>query len=276
MNIKPDLEKLSEILRLFANVCNININIVDKNMQYIYSDKMIYNEYCHEIHKTEKGKKLCEKSDLCLFKECNKTGGIQTHICHAGLIDIAVPIEWNGEICGYIILGQMKCDKDFNSVQNCLKYLEVDWEKMRKCYEELEFFDYDKLNNVMKLTVIFSKYIIMENILRFEVTDIAEAACTYINNNFDRDMSIGDILKEVCTSPNTLYKAFRDKFECTPGEYINKTRVNKSVPMLLYTEQSIEEISGKVGFSDASYYSKVFKREYGCPPIKYRQQHKKL
>ena len=42
--------------------------------------------------------------------------------------------------------------------------------------------------------------------------------------------------------------------------------------LLAKTNLSIEEISQRVGFSSASYYSKMFKKQIGVAPLKYRKE----
>ena len=55
-------------------------------------------------------------------------------------------------------------------------------------------------------------------------------------------------------------------------EHLNKKGIEWSEQLLLCTDLSIEEISLAVGFSSASYYSKLFKNEKGISPLKFRQQ----
>ena len=47
----------------------------------------------------------------------------------------------------------------------------------------------------------------------------------------------------------------------------------KSIEYLTKTDLSMDEISLKVGFSSASYYSKIFKKLKGISPLKYKKIH---
>ena len=53
-----------------------------------------------------------------LLKKCKETKQTQKHVCHAGLIDIAIPIIYENSIIGYIILGQIKTEKTFESLKH--------------------------------------------------------------------------------------------------------------------------------------------------------------
>ena len=54
-------------------------------------------------------------------------------------------------------------------------------------------------------------------------------------------------------------------------EYINEYRVEKAAILLLGTSESISYVSSLVGFDDANYFSRVFKKIKGMSPGKYRK-----
>ena len=274
MDIKWNWEKLSDVFRTFSNVCNVNISIVNKDMEPVNSDWFVNNAYCEAIQKSKHGKKLCTSSDRCLFKMCDQTKSAQMHMCHAGLIDIAIPIVQNDEILGYIILGQIKCDNDFNNVIDNILFGYDDISQIERYYNELPLFDYDKIQSMIKLSSILSEYIALKNMYFFEKNDLINLAEEYIIENLDKNISIEVLVRELCTSKTTLYRAFKNQYNLTPGEYINIKRVRKSESLLVRTNDSIEKISETVGFSAASYYSKVFKKIHGISPLKSRKQNR--
>ncbi|EGG34923.1 response regulator transcription factor [Paenibacillus sp. HGF5] len=56
------------------------------------------------------------------------------------------------------------------------------------------------------------------------------------------------------------------------SEYLNKIRLEKAMELLLTTELTISEISASVGYSDQSYFTKVFKKQTGISPSQFRRQ----
>ena len=193
MEIKWDLTKLSSILKAFVNVCHMNINVVDSNIKYFDRSHYEHNAYCSEIQKSPKCQELCIHSDKCLFEKCRKSGKFEMQTCPAGLIDIAIPIMWSGEHIGYIVLGQVKINADFNYVAERLAPLDLNMDKMKKYYDELPLFDYNKINDIITLSTIFSKYILMENIFKLESNNIIAATISYIDENLTENLSIQDI-----------------------------------------------------------------------------------
>ncbi|MDQ0493756.1 response regulator transcription factor [Paenibacillus brasilensis] len=57
------------------------------------------------------------------------------------------------------------------------------------------------------------------------------------------------------------------------SEYLNKIRVEKAAELLRSGTMSISDISTTVGYSDPSYFTKVFKKMTGYSPSQYRRDH---
>ena len=85
-------------------------------------------------------------------------------------------------------------------------------------------------------------------------------------------MTIEKISKGINVSKSVLYRLFHSHFGKTLGSFLNSKRIEYARSLLLDTSMSIEEISEEAGFSSASYFSKVFKKEVGISPLKYRKK----
>ena len=53
------------------------------------------------------------------------------------------------------------------------------------------------------------------------------------------------------------------------AEYINTVRINHACALMDKGERGVAEIAARVGFRDALYFSKVFKRNVGISPSAY-------
>ena len=140
MNINYDIEKLSRVAMDFYNSTGVNISILDKDFSPL-TPEGIHNEYCKHIHCIKKGKESCVVSDRRLLEKAAETKSAQMHICHAGLTDVAVPILYESEIVGYIILGQMKQTADFTP--------KADYASMVNYYHELPLYSEDKIKSIV-------------------------------------------------------------------------------------------------------------------------------
>ncbi|MBR4721385.1 MAG: helix-turn-helix transcriptional regulator [Clostridia bacterium] len=57
-------------------------------------------------------------------------------------------------------------------------------------------------------------------------------------------------------------------FHIPPMKYKKLLRLEKAHELLLSKEYSVKEVSNIVGYDDVSYFSKIFKKNYGYPPTK--------
>ena len=99
---------------------------------------------------------------------------------------------------------------------------------------------------------------------------IITGVVSYIRNNYMHRITLDDTAAHVYLSPSYLSKIFKDEMQTTFNAYLNSVRVEKSKTILLSNTLSISEVSDLVGFTDQSYFNKVFKKHVGITPKKYR------
>ncbi|AEE95683.1 AraC family transcriptional regulator [Mahella australiensis] len=96
-----------------------------------------------------------------------------------------------------------------------------------------------------------------------------ENAVDYINEHYDTPITIADLAECAGLSPTYFEAEFKRIMGCTPIEYINNLRIDRSIELLLAGNYTIGEIAEKVGFSDIFYFSRVFKNKKGVSPTNY-------
>ena len=101
-------------------------------------------------------------------------------------------------------------------------------------------------------------------------------AIKFINNNFNKDISLDDTAKHIGVSSSYLSRTFKD--DCGKGfnEYLNMVRVGKAKLYLNNEEIKLKSIIYKVGFNNYNYFFKVFKNITGMTPVEYRNKHRKI
>lgn len=97
----------------------------------------------------------------------------------------------------------------------------------------------------------------------------------YIQGNIYRHMTVGELAKHFHYHPDTLTRLFKSKRKQTLKAYIRQCKVDSSKNLLTNTHYAIETIAEMYGFTDRTYYSKVFKKVVGVSPTTYRKQHPK-
>ena len=80
------------------------------------------------------------------------------------------------------------------------------------------------------------------------------------------DRPMREIYREINLSAAHAGTLFRQAFDVTPVGYRNNLRLRKARELLVSSNLNVSEVAFEVGFSDALYFSRVFRRIYGATP----------
>lgn len=99
-------------------------------------------------------------------------------------------------------------------------------------------------------------------------------ALTYIEHNFQNDITIEDIAS-VCGLNRTYFgKIFKEALGKTPQEFLVNYRMLKAAELLKLTHLSIGDIGITVGYANQMHFSRAFKNCYGVSPREWRNQNR--
>lgn len=95
---------------------------------------------------------------------------------------------------------------------------------------------------------------------------------SFIEKNMDDESlnpnSISDYLG---ISKATLYRKLKDLTDKTPSEFVRLIRIEYASKLLITTKLTVSEIMFKSGFSNKSYFYRVFAKQFNLSPKDYRQ-----
>lgn len=93
----------------------------------------------------------------------------------------------------------------------------------------------------------------------------------FLHENFTESFTLEEIAKIADVHPVHLSRVFREKFDCTIGEYVRRLRVEFASKQIALTENSLSEIAHAAGFADQSHLNKTFKTVFGLTPAEHRK-----
>lgn len=97
---------------------------------------------------------------------------------------------------------------------------------------------------------------------------------TYLERNYDRDLTLDDLEKELHLSKFYMTKIFKEVTGTTIFQYLYHLRVNQAKIKLLSKQRlKIIDICHQTGFKHPAHFSRVFKQLVGCTPNEYRSLH---
>lgn len=101
--------------------------------------------------------------------------------------------------------------------------------------------------------------------------DLMHKAVEYLHANFSQCVDLQSVAAHLRISPSYFSKVFKEEMGLSFVHYLNQIRVDRSKHLLRDRSVSLVEISGRVGFEDQSYFTKVFKKVAGMSPGRYRK-----
>ena len=95
----------------------------------------------------------------------------------------------------------------------------------------------------------------------------------YINRNlYSKELKAETVAKTFFVNPCYFSVLFKKNMNVSFKEYLNYERIKKASELLDDTDLLIKEIADAVGFSDALYFGKVFKKYRIVSPLEYRNR----
>jgi len=106
-------------------------------------------------------------------------------------------------------------------------------------------------------------------------SELTRQIADYLVANYTGNITREEIAAEMRVSADYVSRVFRKETGMTPWQYLARYRILQAQRMLLTTDLSITEIASATGFNDVAYFVRVFHRETGKAPQRYRKSIRK-
>lgn len=146
---------------------------------------------------------------------------------------------------------------------------------------ELDFLNYSELKERFEnfeslCSFLYDIFIYMKQMNSLPVHEGDIQACfaqmvKYIDHHFQHKLYLKDLSIKFYINQVYCCQLFKKTLGRTFSEYVTDLRIKKACELLKNTDLSIEEIATKVGYSDYYYFNKVFKKQCGITPTKFRK-----
>ncbi len=273
MLIEFDNEKLKSAMLDYYYTTGMNISV-------FYEDYSLFgyaknnNEYCGLIQSSAGGLKECLDTSKSLMERSRSSGRTEYTVCHAGLVEIVIPIIYEGNTVGYMMLGHVREAWGDFDIEEALAGMPVDIEVARNIYISLPSFDKERMSATVRIAEMLVKFMLYENMFRIKKSYFDEAK-RYIYDNLGEKLTAKRIYDAIHVSKSTLYAAIKDATGQSVNDYITGIKLDRSKELLSESEISINDISNMLGFSNVTYFTKFFKKHVGIAPTAFRKKFSK-
>lgn len=115
-------------------------------------------------------------------------------------------------------------------------------------------------------TLFFSEGVI------FVYEEVVQKSIAFIEQHLDKNLSLDVLAKEMGFSKFHFHRIFKKYVGKNTAEYIHHRKIAYAANLLLYTGERILDIALLTGFESQEAFTRSFKKSYGLPPAKYREQ----
>lgn len=101
-------------------------------------------------------------------------------------------------------------------------------------------------------------------------------AVEYIMQNYDQEIKLVHIASHIGMNESYLSHLFKKETGYGFTDFINNVRIKRAKDLLRLGDMNINEVSSCIGYTNPSYFSKVFKQIVGRSPIEYKKESKNI
>lgn len=94
---------------------------------------------------------------------------------------------------------------------------------------------------------------------------------SYLEQNYKMPIRLADLAKEEGVSPTHLSHFISEHFGMTFQEYLNNVRFEHAVRIIGNPALTLSEVSAECGFSELKYMTRMFEKQLGVKPARFRE-----
>ncbi|WP_386697977.1 arabinose operon transcriptional regulator AraC [Lonepinella sp. MS14436] len=94
--------------------------------------------------------------------------------------------------------------------------------------------------------------------------------CSFINEQLAEPLEIDTLAQQVYLSSSRLSHLFKQQMGVSLVQYKEMQRITEAKKLLYFSNMSVSTIAKSIGYDDALYFSKVFKKHTALSPIQFR------
>ena len=272
------MEELKTATKDFYNMTGIKIALYDEMRRHLHTYPAQMCDFCRYVRRDPALAGKCLDCDRLGFDTCDKTRRPYIYRCHMGLSEAVMPICEGGEIIGYMMMGQILCEGDRSRVEEAILALSA-----QNTPERGEFYGglaqlrsvsrefVDSALNVMSMCVC---YLHSNKIIQRGTEDLRSRLCAYVERHYTEPLSVSELCRKLYLSKSKLYDLSVECFGMGVSDHVRQLRIEKAKKLLERTQKPVAQIAAEVGFQDANFFTRSFKKAVGQTPKEYRNSQK--
>ena len=265
-----DKKEIVEVLRSLHRITGFRVSLHGASYEEIAAFPEEKCSFCRLVQRDREDLDRCIECDTFACKTALERRDTYIYKCRYGLTEAISPLYNFGQLTGFLMMGQTVDSKGDLKTTELLFNSRRPGEDATEVISEIPLTNRELIDSYVRIMTVCAKYLTLSNAVTVQRPTLTEEAKSYIRDNYDKKLSLGEICDHLACSKSTLVKVFREECGRTVGAYITDVRVAEAEQLLKNGRQSVSEIARITGFCDQSYFSKVFFARHGITPTDYR------
>ena len=263
--LKPDVQKIFDH---FSSCFNIRIIFYSPNGEMLNVGlNSADSSYYQLIRNNLSGKNACLDMDKCKRDEAALKRSMICYKCHAGLMEAIMPIYSSGRLLGFVVIGQFRSDTEIPFDIKHHWASDYGDDELESAYASLPFVPQEQVDHILGLFSILVEYIVSQRMVSLNGSLLLQQIISYMEFNIYRDISLDEVSAAVGKSNSTISHLFKQQLGKSFKKSLTQIRLDKAEELILANPNvKLQEIAEKVGYSDALYFSRIYRQNRGFPP----------
>ena len=273
-------EKLKNLAALLGNmhrITGLKFALLDEQAREVYTASY-QTAFCSQLKRAPGGFQRCTSCDREMLCRATHSDGMYQYRCHAGLVEVAVPVTEGGRTVATILFGQLLDNTP----------LELQWQRtrdlcawhpavdtLRSAFYTLRTLSTEEIRACAEVVHACVSEVRLQGLLEQVVQTDGDRLLSYIDRYYATDLSLDTLSHALSIGKTKLCAIAVQEGGMTVSRLIASRRVAVARRMLEHSDESIQQIAEAVGIPDDNYFSKVFKSIEGITPSAYRKQARK-
>lgn len=268
------LDSLEELLTDFYTVTHHQVGLFDLQANRLLCIPPEAHDFCQLVQSSSQGKSLCRQCDRTGCAKAIETGTLVCHPCHAGLLEICAPIRHQEKIVGFLMFGHLidenSPEQTWPRVSSRCRNYGIPEKDLQEAFRTLPAVSLDYIRSLSHLLETCVEHIQLKQWIASHQYNLWTQILNYIDTHLTEPLTLNRLCRELLISTSTLTRQIKLHTHLTPGQYINRRRLELACVKLCETDLSIAQIAEFVGIPNYNYFSRIFRKVYGKSPREYR------
>ncbi|MDR1175238.1 MAG: PocR ligand-binding domain-containing protein [Treponema sp.] len=263
-------KKVKNLIDSFSYCFKVRITIFSVDLQ----EKLAVGfyptcSYCKLIREELGYKNHCLQQDRKMSLRSLNSHVPLSYVCHAGLVDSVFPIKPDETaVIGYAMIGQFRTQ---NAIPAAILRA---WEKngfdpavLKTAFAEQVFFGQEALENMLNLFSMLCDFIVSKGYIRLRRFDIIEEILRWVESHISKPILFSEVADYLGYSQSTILNVLKKRLNMNFKQLCILKKIERFETVAADNPTlSIEEAALKVGYSDVSYFSRLYKKVRSTTP----------